>query len=484
MSYVEVETGRLVKRWAFWNPATWSIPKLYWDAWSQEQRIHAICRQLEKVIKYADYLGVNTDNIAVRLKAIEEGQLDPWIIENIEKWFEENEPFIVQDINALNAALPISEFDSDNTIKDALDNADAALQQLGAVLPVSDFSTENTVKDAIDELDSRIDAIDNTIYDYFKGKNAVIIGDSYSYGTGASDHLAGDTKRFSSILCTRLEATEYNFAVGSTGFCDPGSSGQNAPFKTQVTTAYNSMTAKQRANTALVLISGGLNDWREGATYSAANMKAGAQDAVANARTDFPNALILVVPMLFNGHGADPRMFHFENSIISGVIGHKRATYIRGAWSWNFGRASYFANDELHPNDAGHKNIADMIYASILGGYAYENLLGTITFDEGFTSSTAYGGYFQFENGIVQSMGTYVNTENSISSGTLIKIGNVPGSCVPLMNVAVPITQSNAQVGIAIITTGGNLYIKATDTIGATGFYISSFSFMPSGLLL
>lgn len=101
MSYVEVETGRYVKRWAFWNPATWSIPKLYWDAWSQEQRLHAICRQLEKVIKYADYLGVNVDDIAARLKAIEEGQLDDFIVSAIETWFEENEPEIVQALETL-----------------------------------------------------------------------------------------------------------------------------------------------------------------------------------------------------------------------------------------------------------------------------------------------------------------------------------------------------------------------------------------------
>ena len=121
MSTVEVETGRYVKRFAFWNPATWSIPKLYWDAWSQEQRLHAICKQLEKVIAYADYLGVNVDDIAARLKAIEEGQLDPIIEAAIEAWFEEHEPVIFAAIQALNAALPIEDFDSENTVKDAID---------------------------------------------------------------------------------------------------------------------------------------------------------------------------------------------------------------------------------------------------------------------------------------------------------------------------------------------------------------------------
>lgn len=103
MSTVEIETGRYVKRWAFWNPATWSIPKLYWDSWSQEQRIHAICRQLEKIIKYADYLGVNVDDIAARLTAIEEGQLDEVITAAVESWFEENEPSIISRLDAIEA---------------------------------------------------------------------------------------------------------------------------------------------------------------------------------------------------------------------------------------------------------------------------------------------------------------------------------------------------------------------------------------------
>ena len=142
MSYVEVETGRYVKRWAFWNPATWSIPKLYWDAWSIEQRTHAICRQLEKVIAYADYLGVNVDDIAARLKAIEEGQLDELIAQAVEDWFEENAPQLLYDVQDLQAALPISEYDAEHTVKDAIDGINAIIGD--------GFTSENTVADVIE----------------------------------------------------------------------------------------------------------------------------------------------------------------------------------------------------------------------------------------------------------------------------------------------------------------------------------------------
>lgn len=143
MSTVEIETGTYIKRFAFWNPATWSIPKLYWDAWSIEQRTHAICRQLEKVIAYADYLGVNTDDIAARLKAIEEGQLDEVIEAAIESWFEENEPEILQAIASLNETLPVGDFSAENTVKSNLDRIDGSIEDINGRID-SSIETINT----------------------------------------------------------------------------------------------------------------------------------------------------------------------------------------------------------------------------------------------------------------------------------------------------------------------------------------------------
>lgn len=171
MSTVEVETGTYIKRFAFWNPATWGIPKLYWDAISQEQRLAAICRQLEKVIKYADYLGVNVDDIAARMKAIEEGQLDELITSEIEAWFEENEPFIIQSLDNLNSALPLDSFDSENTVEAAIaavraifgtgfDSDNTVRAALGAT-----FNAENTVESAIEDLNGKFPVTEDELAD-------------------------------------------------------------------------------------------------------------------------------------------------------------------------------------------------------------------------------------------------------------------------------------------------------------------------------
>ena len=142
--------GKYIKRFDFWNPGTWAIPQLYWDAFSNEQRFHAICKQLGKVISYADYLGVNVDDIAERLKAIEEGQLDPYIIAEIEQWFNDNQPAIVQaladlrtDVDGLDAIIG-NGFTPLNTVTDNVGNI---LGMIG-----SGFSDTHTIADDIDML--------------------------------------------------------------------------------------------------------------------------------------------------------------------------------------------------------------------------------------------------------------------------------------------------------------------------------------------
>lgn len=320
-------------------------------------------------------------------------------------------------------------------------------------------------------------------YSYFNGYNAVFIGDSYTYGTGASDHLDGDTKRFSSILATKLNMTEFNYGVGSTGFCDPGSSGQNAPFKTQVLTAANSMTDEQRRRTHLVVIAGGVNDFNEGATYGAGDMQTGSHDAVSNAINNFPNAIVLLVPMVFKGNGATARLFNFENAIIKGITayaGTRRARYIRGAWTWNYGLASHYASDKLHPNDLGHMLIATMIYSHIMGGDAYDNALVSMTFESGFNANVDAGGYYQFFNGSMTCQGIRL-THPQLTAGESVKFGSIGNGFAPLQNVAGILMHSNRQKGIWIITNSGNCYVVPSENLEAAECYLSPINYLPSG---
>lgn len=334
---------------------------------------------------------------------------------------------------------------------------------------------------AIEELETQIVA--RNFLDFFAGFNMVCIGDSYSYGTGASDHLSGDTKRFTSLLAAKLEATEFNFAVGSTGFCDPGSGGQNMPFPSQVDRAVAEMSEEEKLNTHLVLIAGGINDYREGATYSASAMRTACASCCDKAALNFPNALILVVPMLLNGQGVNPRLFNFESAITdgaAGLIGHKRTYCINGAWTWNFGKSGRFATDKLHPNDTGHAVIANRIYANMQGGISYENTLESISWESGYGAGVDNGGYLQFRDGYVQSHGILMTLNGTLEENSTTQVATVSNACKPLQNIVVPITKQNKIAGCAIITQAGNLYIHADFDI-TTQLYIGAFSYIPNG---
>ena len=94
------EINRWVPSFIGFTEFTASIPKLYWDVKSQEQRILALCKQLHKLICFCDFLGdkVNIDHAAiVELqelfeKFMESGfedyyaaQIEAWINRNMER---------------------------------------------------------------------------------------------------------------------------------------------------------------------------------------------------------------------------------------------------------------------------------------------------------------------------------------------------------------------------------------------------------------
>lgn len=79
------------------------IPKMYWDVYSQEERIKAICEHIDKIIAYANTLGIqinkNTDQIEKILDEFDEfkaGAYDDYYEKVISKWVEVNMPSIMK----------------------------------------------------------------------------------------------------------------------------------------------------------------------------------------------------------------------------------------------------------------------------------------------------------------------------------------------------------------------------------------------------
>lgn len=79
------------------------IPKLYWDVYSQEERIKAICNELDKICAYANTLGIqlnyNTAEIEALYNEFEEFKatgFDDYYREIIEAWVERHMPDIIK----------------------------------------------------------------------------------------------------------------------------------------------------------------------------------------------------------------------------------------------------------------------------------------------------------------------------------------------------------------------------------------------------
>lgn len=84
--------------------ATPTIPKFYWDVYSQEQRWKKICCELGKLIDYANAIGVqvniNTDQIKQlweEFETFKESGFFDYYAEQIEKWINENMERIISE---------------------------------------------------------------------------------------------------------------------------------------------------------------------------------------------------------------------------------------------------------------------------------------------------------------------------------------------------------------------------------------------------
>lgn len=96
-----------LNRWVPWfagfTEFTPTIPKMYFNVESQEQRLFAICKQLHKLVCYADMLGdkinLNREDIDELQRLFEqfmESGFDDYYAEQVEKWIDEHLEFIYE----------------------------------------------------------------------------------------------------------------------------------------------------------------------------------------------------------------------------------------------------------------------------------------------------------------------------------------------------------------------------------------------------
>lgn len=100
-----MEKYKSVCRYADFSPSTWVIPKLYWDAFSQEQRYHALSKQLCKLIAYADQLSIDVsfltdiyNELVDNFEKFMESGFDDYYREQVETWIDENLEYVFTNV--------------------------------------------------------------------------------------------------------------------------------------------------------------------------------------------------------------------------------------------------------------------------------------------------------------------------------------------------------------------------------------------------
>lgn len=81
----------------FWTQFTPTLPSLYWDVDSHEERIKRICLELHKLVEYSNYLGnnINIDHETIKelqdaFQKFMESGFDDYYKEQIEQWITDN----------------------------------------------------------------------------------------------------------------------------------------------------------------------------------------------------------------------------------------------------------------------------------------------------------------------------------------------------------------------------------------------------------
>ena len=81
----------------FWTQFTPTLPSLYWDVDSHEERIKRLCLELHKLIEYANYLGENINLDHETIKELQDafqkfidGEYDQYYKDVIYQWIQDN----------------------------------------------------------------------------------------------------------------------------------------------------------------------------------------------------------------------------------------------------------------------------------------------------------------------------------------------------------------------------------------------------------
>lgn len=196
---------------------------------------------------------------------------------------------------------------------------------------------------------AREDALDAKISK--SGFNIITIGDSYSQAESEVNTWPYWLHQLdASIKVNNFGVSGAGFNVGTKLFHD------------QLQNAHERLEDPDSIN--YIVIAGGRNDIMDD---SAAMTRI--TELCTDARTWFPNARVIIVPMLWD-YSSIQENERIKINAISKAGNKNGADVIIGAWIWGKGEQGYYQSDNIHPNATGAKVMAGYILSALKGTYS------------------------------------------------------------------------------------------------------------------
>lgn len=199
----------------------------------------------------------------------------------------------------------------------------------------------------------------------------VTFGDSYADST-QKEHT------WSYQLSTMFPELQWkNYAKSGAGFNVSGI----PTFAQQIANCVADTTVDKN-KVKVAVCAGGRNDILD---YDTGLTKA--HDVVVDMKTAFPNAIIVIAPMLFDhatlDEGGMQKYYGLLSGALNAVTGNRRVIVADSAYVWCKGEPSWFPSGDIHPNTTGAKVIAKYLYTacrdSYRGRHAYAiSMLGSM----------------------------------------------------------------------------------------------------------
>lgn len=283
-----------------------------------------------------------------------------------------------------------------------------------------------------------INTINATISNYkYNSGYMVTFGDSYANATTPQNTWPYWLHQYIPTL------TLKNYAVSGAGF-----NVDTRTFINQINTA-NTDTTLDKNKVKLAVLAGGRNDILD---YNTAKTKI--QECVNRMITIFPNARILIVPMLYDAGYIDgngrTKLIGLTNGSDAITNHTPNAETLKFAYLWLKGETNAIGSDKIHPNELGAQTIAKYIYDGAYDNYkprqamidtVFGDAKGFITLQDGIVTYDIAGNVSNIGQGNGRDLPGWASTWHNVwvwgvsaGSTTTPRLYQFLGTKVSMMN--------------------------------------------------